>query len=52
MGGGGGEGEGYKINVDILCSGDNFVETSGTTRIYGTLNTVPVSTSLKDMLDN
>ena len=28
------------------------METSGTTRIYGTLNTVPVSTSLKDMLDN
>ena len=45
-------GEGYRIHVDILCLGDNVVETSGTARIYGTLNTVPVSTSLKDMLDN
>ena len=48
----GGGGEGYKTHVDILCSGDNVVETSGTARIYGTLNTVPASTSLKDLLDN
>ena len=49
MGGGGG---GYEIHADILCTEDNVVETSGTPRISGTLNIVPVPTSLKAILDN